>query len=259
MAAFCQALTSIGHDVRVLDYVEHALSAGGRRPGEVAYLECAIDAVRSFGVGIDSSITTAFAKAGWRKLNWSAAWPRAAPTCDGLTPVELTAARLARAPGRRESRTTAAVRSSAGPLLGQGVDLIAGVADLRRSGPLVRQHHQAGADRADGCCRGQVGRRQAGQPVHPPGPARQQRSHAASPAHVGRAGVSRRTRLGIGGTASTRTPRRAASVSWSSARTSRKYWVMSATVAGTIASAIPISRAARTCSRRYSSASRSKE
>jgi 2-isopropylmalate synthase len=62
VAAFCQALGTVGHDVRVLDYVEHALSAGGDARA-AAYLECAIDGQVVWGVGIDSSITTASLKA----------------------------------------------------------------------------------------------------------------------------------------------------------------------------------------------------
>ena len=50
------------HDVRVLDYVEHALSAGGDAKA-AAYLECAIDGQVVWGVGIDSSIITASLKA----------------------------------------------------------------------------------------------------------------------------------------------------------------------------------------------------
>ena len=62
VAAFCSALAEAGHDVRVLDYVEHALSAGGDARA-AAYLECAIDGQVVWGVGIDSSITTASLKA----------------------------------------------------------------------------------------------------------------------------------------------------------------------------------------------------
>ena len=62
VAAFCAAMGSVGVDVRVLDYVEHALSAGGDARA-AAYLECAIDGQVVWGVGIDSSITTASLKA----------------------------------------------------------------------------------------------------------------------------------------------------------------------------------------------------
>ena len=46
----------------MLDYVEHALSAGGDARA-AAYLECAIDGQVLWGVGIDSSIITASLKA----------------------------------------------------------------------------------------------------------------------------------------------------------------------------------------------------
>lgn len=62
VAAFCAALSSIGIDVRVLDYAEHALSAGGDARA-AAYLECAINGQVVWGVGVDSSITTASLKA----------------------------------------------------------------------------------------------------------------------------------------------------------------------------------------------------
>src|SRR6476646_2883981 len=72
VAAFCAALGDAGHDVRVLDYVEHALSAGGDARA-AAYLECAIDGQVVWGVGIDSSITTASLKAVVSAVNRAAA------------------------------------------------------------------------------------------------------------------------------------------------------------------------------------------
>ena len=72
VAAFCAALGNAGHDVRVLDYVEHALSAGGDARA-AAYLECAIDGQVVWGVGIDSSITTASLKAVVSAVNRAAA------------------------------------------------------------------------------------------------------------------------------------------------------------------------------------------
>ena len=62
IAAFCNAVSSIGIDVRVLDYHEHALSSGGDAQA-AAYLECAVDGQMLWGVGIDSSIVTASLKA----------------------------------------------------------------------------------------------------------------------------------------------------------------------------------------------------
>ncbi|MDA2987833.1 MAG: 2-isopropylmalate synthase [Actinomycetota bacterium] len=61
VAAFCTALASHGVDVRVLDYAEHAMSAGGDARA-AAYLECAVDDRVLWGVGIDPSITTASLK-----------------------------------------------------------------------------------------------------------------------------------------------------------------------------------------------------
>jgi 2-isopropylmalate synthase len=62
VAAFCDALHLHGVDVRVLDYHEHAMSAGGDAKA-AAYLECAIDGTVLWGVGIDPSITTSSLKA----------------------------------------------------------------------------------------------------------------------------------------------------------------------------------------------------
>jgi len=62
IAAFCSAMKSHGISVEVLDYYEHALSAGGDASA-AAYLECAIDGVVLWGVGIDPNTTTASLKA----------------------------------------------------------------------------------------------------------------------------------------------------------------------------------------------------
>ena len=62
ISAFCNALIAYGVDVRVLDYSEHALSAGGDASA-AAYLECAIDGEVFWGVGIDPNTTTAALKA----------------------------------------------------------------------------------------------------------------------------------------------------------------------------------------------------
>ena len=62
IAAFVDALASIGHDVRVLDYAEHALSAGGDARA-AAYLECAVGERILWGVGVDANIVTASLKA----------------------------------------------------------------------------------------------------------------------------------------------------------------------------------------------------
>lgn len=62
IAAFCDALAGHGVDVRVHDYHEHALSAGGDAKA-ASYLECAVHGRVLWGVGIDSSIVTASLKA----------------------------------------------------------------------------------------------------------------------------------------------------------------------------------------------------
>jgi len=62
IAAFCNILQNYGVDVRVLDYYEHALSAGGDASA-AAYLECSIDGETFWGVGIDPNTTTASLKA----------------------------------------------------------------------------------------------------------------------------------------------------------------------------------------------------
>jgi len=62
IAAFCDAIASHGVSVQVLDYYEHALSAGGDASA-AAYLECTIDGETFWGVGIDPNTTTASLKA----------------------------------------------------------------------------------------------------------------------------------------------------------------------------------------------------
>jgi 2-isopropylmalate synthase len=62
IAAFVDALASVGVDVRVLDYAEHALSAGDDARA-AAYLECAVGDRVLWGVGVDGSIVAASLKA----------------------------------------------------------------------------------------------------------------------------------------------------------------------------------------------------
>ncbi|HYH34858.1 MAG TPA: 2-isopropylmalate synthase [Nocardioides sp.] len=69
IAAFVEALNALpqGYDVRVLDYAEHALSAGGDAVA-AAYVECAVTTSDGetgvlWGVGIDANIVTASLKA----------------------------------------------------------------------------------------------------------------------------------------------------------------------------------------------------
>jgi 2-isopropylmalate synthase len=62
ISAFCNAMSEYGVDVRVLDYHEHALSAGGDARA-AAYLECAVGGQVLWGVGVDPNIVTASLKA----------------------------------------------------------------------------------------------------------------------------------------------------------------------------------------------------
>ncbi|WP_239677164.1 2-isopropylmalate synthase [Natronosporangium hydrolyticum] len=56
--AFTYALAEFGVRVRVLDYAEHALAAGGDARA-AAYVECDVDGESAWGVGIDANIVTA--------------------------------------------------------------------------------------------------------------------------------------------------------------------------------------------------------
>ncbi|HET6920132.1 MAG TPA: alpha-isopropylmalate synthase regulatory domain-containing protein, partial [Jiangellaceae bacterium] len=60
--AFVNALGTVGHEARVLDYAEHALSSG-TDASAAAYVECAVGGEVYWGVGIDSNIVTASLKA----------------------------------------------------------------------------------------------------------------------------------------------------------------------------------------------------
>ena len=64
IAAFVDAINGLpaGLDVRVLDYHEHALSAGGDAIA-AAYVECAVGDQVLWGVGLDANIVTASLKA----------------------------------------------------------------------------------------------------------------------------------------------------------------------------------------------------
>lgn len=62
LAAFVDALGAIGFDVSVLDYSEHALSAGEEAQA-AAYVEASIGGTTVWGVGIATSITTASLRA----------------------------------------------------------------------------------------------------------------------------------------------------------------------------------------------------
>ena len=62
VSAYVDAISGLGHHVRVLDYAEHALSAGGDALA-AAYVECEVgdgeDAVVLWGVGRDANIVVA--------------------------------------------------------------------------------------------------------------------------------------------------------------------------------------------------------
>ncbi|MFB9311870.1 2-isopropylmalate synthase [Nocardioides plantarum] len=64
LSAFCDAINGLpqDYDVRVLDYSEHALSAGGDAIA-AAYVECAVGDHVVWGVGLDANIVTASLKA----------------------------------------------------------------------------------------------------------------------------------------------------------------------------------------------------
>jgi 2-isopropylmalate synthase len=60
--AFVNALSDVDIRVRVLDYAEHALTAGGDAQA-AAYVECDVDGETRWGVGIDANIVTASLRA----------------------------------------------------------------------------------------------------------------------------------------------------------------------------------------------------
>jgi 2-isopropylmalate synthase len=62
ISAFCDALGGVGVKVRVLDYTEHALSAGSDAQA-AAYVECDIDGRTLWGVGVDADTTGASMRA----------------------------------------------------------------------------------------------------------------------------------------------------------------------------------------------------
>jgi len=66
VSAYVDAISALGHTIRVLDYSEHALSAGGDALA-AAYVECEVgsgeDSEVVWGVGMDANIVTASLKA----------------------------------------------------------------------------------------------------------------------------------------------------------------------------------------------------
>ncbi|MGW9477429.1 2-isopropylmalate synthase [Saccharomonospora azurea] len=62
IAAFFDALATVGYDLRLLDYSEHTLTPGDDSKA-ASYIECAIEDKVFWGVGIDHSIITASLRA----------------------------------------------------------------------------------------------------------------------------------------------------------------------------------------------------
>ncbi|HEY9523046.1 MAG TPA: 2-isopropylmalate synthase, partial [Thermopolyspora sp.] len=62
ISAFVDALNAVGVQVKVLDYTEHAMSAGTDARA-AAYVECQVDDKILWGVGVDSNTATASLKA----------------------------------------------------------------------------------------------------------------------------------------------------------------------------------------------------
>ena len=75
VSAYVDAISRLGHHVRVLDYAEHALSAGGDALA-AAYVECEVgdgeDAVVVWGVGMDANIVVASLQAVTSAVNRAA-------------------------------------------------------------------------------------------------------------------------------------------------------------------------------------------
>ena len=71
ISAFCDALGSVGIEVRVLDYTEHALSAGSDAQA-AAFVECEVGEEVLWGVGIDTNTVTASLKAVLSAVNRAA-------------------------------------------------------------------------------------------------------------------------------------------------------------------------------------------
>ncbi len=70
VAAFLSVMAGQGHEIRLFDYVEHALSASGDALA-AAYVELEVDGQTLWGVGIDGDISTASLKASVSAVNRS--------------------------------------------------------------------------------------------------------------------------------------------------------------------------------------------
>ncbi len=62
ISAFCDALASVGVAVRVLDYAEHAMSAGSDAQA-ASYIECDVNGESYWGVGVDTNTASASMRA----------------------------------------------------------------------------------------------------------------------------------------------------------------------------------------------------
>jgi 2-isopropylmalate synthase len=71
ISAFVEALATVGVHARVLDYTEHALSAGSDAKA-AAYVECQIGDQVLWGIGIDANTVTASLKAVLSAVNRTA-------------------------------------------------------------------------------------------------------------------------------------------------------------------------------------------
>jgi 2-isopropylmalate synthase len=71
ISAFVNALATVGIDARVLDYTEHAMSAGSDA-NAAAYVECQVGDQVLWGVGIDANTVTASLKAVLSAVNRAA-------------------------------------------------------------------------------------------------------------------------------------------------------------------------------------------
>ncbi|WP_213455363.1 2-isopropylmalate synthase [Rhizomonospora bruguierae] len=69
--AYVQAMAGIDTQVRVLDYHEHAMSSGGDAQA-AAYVECSVNGMTTWGVGLDRNIVTASLKAVTSAVNRAA-------------------------------------------------------------------------------------------------------------------------------------------------------------------------------------------
>jgi 2-isopropylmalate synthase len=70
ISAFCDALATVGINARVLDYTEHALTAGTDAQA-AAYVECEVDGQVLWGVGVDTNTVTASMRAVLSAVNRS--------------------------------------------------------------------------------------------------------------------------------------------------------------------------------------------